>query len=88
MLWLLRSVSVVGLTHTRAFILTCIQTNRGLKFTHAALKRSQQDKNEELATSFGKAYDVTLKQHHNFLVKGAFSVSLVTQSLTHSLTAD
>ena len=47
---------------------------RGLSFTCKALQRAQADKNEELKTAFSKSYEVTLKQYHNFVVKGVFSV--------------
>ncbi|CEQ39863.1 SPOSA6832_01424, partial [Sporobolomyces salmonicolor] len=48
---------------------------RGLKFTQVALARSQADKKEELADSFTKAYEQTLKKYHSFVVKPLFTVS-------------
>jgi len=48
---------------------------RGLSFTCKALQNAQANASEELAVAFGKAYDVTLKTFHNFVVKGIFSVS-------------
>lgn len=48
---------------------------RGLDFTAQALRRSLGNKSEELTESFKKAYDGSLKQYHNFVVKGTFSVS-------------
>ena len=47
---------------------------RGLQFTVTALKRSIANELEELSVSFSEAYNVTLKQYHNFIVKGVFSV--------------
>lgn len=49
---------------------------RGLDFTAQALRRSLGDKSEELSTSFTKAYEGSLKQYHNFVVKGAFSLAM------------
>ncbi|PWN35993.1 putative het-c2 protein [Meira miltonrushii] len=49
---------------------------RGLDFTAKALRRSVNDKNEELATSFSKAYEGSLRQYHNFVVKGAFALAM------------
>lgn len=48
---------------------------RGLDFTAQALRRSQTHRTEELSESFTKAYEGSLRQYHNFIVKGAFSVS-------------
>ena len=49
---------------------------RGLCFTCVALINAQANKSEELAAAFGKAYEVTLKKYHNFIVKGVFAVRL------------
>ncbi|ORY59408.1 glycolipid transfer protein domain-containing protein [Leucosporidium creatinivorum] len=49
---------------------------RGLKFTQIALQRSQADKAEELAVSFTKAYEVTLKKFHSFVVKPLFALAM------------
>ncbi|CAO1617808.1 unnamed protein product [Sympodiomycopsis kandeliae] len=49
---------------------------RGLDFTAQALRRSQADKSEELSVSFTKAYEGSLKKHHSFIVKGAFSLAM------------
>jgi hypothetical protein len=49
---------------------------RGLQFTYLGLKASLANKTEELTASFTGAYDKTLKQYHNFVVKGTFSVRL------------
>ncbi|GAA5848192.1 hypothetical protein JCM8547_004438 [Rhodosporidiobolus lusitaniae] len=49
---------------------------RGLKFTQVALTRSQADKNEELADSFSKAYEQTLKKYHSFVVKPIFALAM------------
>ncbi|KAI9136758.1 glycolipid transfer protein domain-containing protein [Paraphysoderma sedebokerense] len=48
---------------------------RGLEFTALALRRSVDNPAEELTVSFTKAYEGTLKQYHNFMVKGVFTVS-------------
>ncbi|KAH8916543.1 glycolipid transfer protein, partial [Atractiella rhizophila] len=49
---------------------------RGLRFTHAAMARSLQNKGEELTESFTKAYEGSLKQFHNFVVKGVFTLAM------------
>jgi len=49
---------------------------RGLQFTMIALKLNQANSDQELSVSFSKAYEGTLKQYHNFLVKGVFAVAL------------
>lgn len=49
---------------------------RGLKFTQIALTRSQADKKEELTESFTKAYEVTLKKFHSFVVKPIFGLAM------------
>lgn len=47
---------------------------RGLSFTCKALQNAQANPKEELAAAFSKSYEATLKQFHNFVVKGIFSV--------------
>jgi hypothetical protein len=49
---------------------------RGLSFTCQALQNAQKDSSVELSTAFTKSYEATLKQFHNFVVKGIFSVRL------------
>ncbi|RVD89892.1 uncharacterized protein DFL_000880 [Arthrobotrys flagrans] len=49
---------------------------RGLDFTAKGIRHNLENPSEELATSFQHAYDGTLKQYHNFVVKGIFSVAL------------
>ncbi|KAL0956829.1 hypothetical protein HGRIS_002940 [Hohenbuehelia grisea] len=49
---------------------------RGLYFTCKALQNAQANKNEELAAAFSNSYGVTLKQFHNFVVKGVFAVAM------------
>ncbi|KAJ3807160.1 glycolipid transfer protein domain-containing protein [Lentinula lateritia] len=49
---------------------------RGLAFTCTALLNAQANENEELSVAFTKGYERTLKQYHNFLVKGIFSVAM------------
>ncbi|BGP37795.1 hypothetical protein JCM10450v2_001727 [Rhodotorula kratochvilovae] len=49
---------------------------RGLRFTQIALARSHADKTEELADSFSKAYEQTLKKHHSFVVKPIFALAM------------
>jgi Glycolipid transfer protein (GLTP) len=51
---------------------------RGLAFTCQALNAMQADKSVELSAAFGRAYERTLKQFHNFVVKSAFAVALAT----------
>ncbi|KAK6507456.1 hypothetical protein TWF481_005888 [Arthrobotrys musiformis] len=50
--------------------------SRGLDFTSKALRHNLSHPTEELVTSFQHSYDGTLKKHHNFVVKGIFSVAL------------
>ncbi|GAA98126.1 uncharacterized protein L969DRAFT_85946 [Mixia osmundae IAM 14324] len=49
---------------------------RGLKFTCTALQRSEKDQSEELSVSFTKAYEVTLRQYHSFVVRPVFSLAM------------
>ncbi|KAF8348253.1 glycolipid transfer protein domain-containing protein [Amanita rubescens] len=49
---------------------------RGLSFTCMALQFSQADEKEELSASFTKGYEGSLKKHHNFVIKGVFSVAM------------
>ncbi|KAK6346877.1 hypothetical protein TWF696_006982 [Orbilia brochopaga] len=49
---------------------------RGLDFTAKALRHNVNNPEEELTTSFQHSYDATLKKHHNFVVKGIFTVAL------------
>ncbi|KAF3917445.1 hypothetical protein ABW21_db0207598 [Orbilia brochopaga] len=49
---------------------------RGLDFTAKALRHNVNDGNVELVDSFSNAYGDTLKPHHNFIVKGIFTVAL------------
>lgn len=71
LLWLLRCASAWPniLAHDRSSIL-----HRGLHFTLIGLQNSWNNKSEELTKSFNDAYGVTLKQYHNFVVKGVFTV--------------
>ncbi|KAG2234992.1 hypothetical protein INT48_000234 [Thamnidium elegans] len=43
--------------------------SRGLDFTAQALRRSVDDAEEELNVSFTKAYEQTLRKHHNMLIR-------------------
>jgi hypothetical protein len=49
---------------------------RGLSFTHRSLHASQSDPKVELAKAFNQGYDVSLKTHHSFVVKGVFSLAM------------
>ncbi|PWN48438.1 putative het-c2 protein [Violaceomyces palustris] len=49
---------------------------RGLDFTAQALRRSRNDKSEELAASFTKAYETSLRPHHSFVVRPIFSLAM------------
>ncbi|KAA8911550.1 glycolipid transfer protein-like protein HET-C2 [Sphaerosporella brunnea] len=49
--------------------------NRGLEFTSRALRKNV-DSTEELTHSFSTSYESTLKKHHNFVVKGIFSLAM------------
>jgi len=50
--------------------------NRGLHFTSHALRRNHTTTTEELGVSFTNAYESTLKQHHGFIARSAFSVAM------------
>jgi len=50
--------------------------NRGLSFTCQALENAQKDKEKELAAAFTTSYGATLSKHHNFVVRGIFSVAM------------
>lgn len=76
---------VVTLRTSQKLVLTRISrfcTHSGLKFTQVALQRSQADKTEELADSFSKAYEQTLKKYHSFVVKPIFAVRSIPFLLT------
>jgi len=49
---------------------------RGLDFTAKGLRHNQDHPSEELSVSFTHAYGETLKPHHNFIIKGVFSVAM------------
>ncbi|KAG8988042.1 hypothetical protein FRB90_002771 [Tulasnella sp. 427] len=49
---------------------------RGLHFTLAGLQRSHQNPNEEISESFSQGYQTTLKPHHNFVARGAFTLAM------------
>ncbi|KXS14061.1 glycolipid transfer protein [Gonapodya prolifera JEL478] len=49
---------------------------RGLCFTSDALRDSLSNPSHELAESFTKSYEGTLKPYHGFLVKGIFTVAM------------
>lgn len=42
-----------------------------------ALRFSLDNQNEELATSFTKAYEQTLRKHHSILVRPVFTVCIL-----------
>ncbi|KAG5915892.1 hypothetical protein E4U42_007880 [Claviceps africana] len=49
---------------------------RGLDFTCTALRLNLADPSKELCDSFRSAYGLTLRPHHNFLVKPIFSAAM------------
>ena len=51
---------------------------RGLDFTCKALQNAQAKQETELTDAFTNAYGVTLKQFHNFVVKGIFAVCTIS----------
>ena len=57
---------------------------RGLEFTCKALQIAQADTSKELSAAFTEAYGVTLKQYHNFVVKGIFAVCQSRASISHA----
>ncbi|KAI7868109.1 glycolipid transfer protein domain-containing protein [Spinellus fusiger] len=50
--------------------------SRGLGFTAQALRRSLDDPNEELVTSFTKAYENTLRKHHSIVIRPLFGFAM------------
>ena len=70
-MWLLRFVFSLRFNDVR----NLTRFGSGLHFVLVGLQSSYTNKDEELATSFTNAYGVTLRQYHNFVVKGVFSVS-------------
>ncbi|KAJ2379183.1 hypothetical protein IW150_000342 [Coemansia sp. RSA 2607] len=50
---------------------------RGLEFTAEGISRNLENKSDELSKSFTEAYEKTLKQFHNFIVKGVFNVAMM-----------
>ncbi|KAJ2537904.1 hypothetical protein EV175_006582, partial [Coemansia sp. RSA 1933] len=50
---------------------------RGLEMTAIGLKRNLDNKDEALSDSFTKAYNNTLKQYHNFIVRNMFTVAML-----------
>jgi len=49
---------------------------RGLEFTSVALRRSKDNREEELSVSFTFAYGGTLKKHHSFVVRPVFVLAM------------
>ncbi|KZP34427.1 glycolipid transfer protein [Athelia psychrophila] len=49
---------------------------RGMSFTCKSLQNLQANKSEELTAAFTKGYEGSLKQFHNFVVKGVFAVAM------------
>ncbi|KAL4064780.1 glycolipid transfer protein domain-containing protein [Scleroderma yunnanense] len=49
---------------------------RGLAFTYKALHVAQADAKVELSNAFTLGYEATLKQYHNFVVKGIFALAM------------
>lgn len=47
-----------------------------MDFTAQALRRSVDNPSEELTVSFTEAYNNTLKEYHNFIVKKVFAVAM------------
>lgn len=62
---------------------------RGLYFTCKSLQNSQANKdanNNDLSAAFSSGYEQSLKQFHNFMVKGIFAVRSASRSciiITH-----
>ncbi|KAI0690431.1 het-c2 protein [Cytidiella melzeri] len=49
---------------------------RGLSFTCKALQNAQANQETELTDGFTAAYNVTLKQYHNFVVRPMFALAM------------
>ncbi|KAJ1896664.1 hypothetical protein LPJ66_003854 [Kickxella alabastrina] len=49
---------------------------RGLEFTAMGVNKNLSTANEELSASFTIAYERTIKQYHNFVVKAAFNLAM------------
>ena len=60
----------------KGFFLPADFNQRGLEFTALALRKNVSTEKEELAASFTSSYESTLKKHHNFVVKGIFTLAM------------
>lgn len=49
---------------------------RGLHFTAVAMRRNITNKDEELSSSFNKAYSETLSKYHSMLVRPVFKLAM------------
>ncbi|KAJ1813638.1 hypothetical protein LPJ75_003102, partial [Coemansia sp. RSA 2598] len=49
---------------------------RGLDFTAKGIARNIAQPGEELSESFTEAYRLTLKEFHNFIIKGVFNMAM------------
>lgn len=65
----------IALPKTNSELLLLLLTS-GLEFTEKALRKNIQNPSEELNVSFTNAYGETLKQYHNMLVKGVFTLAM------------
>lgn len=82
LMWLLRCVAREGRREGGALTTTTTCPPSGLDFTAQALRRSIADPSEELSVSFTKAYETSLRQYHNFVVKGAFGVGACVRGVS------
>jgi hypothetical protein len=70
-MWLLRCAPRHG---TRRASAAHAVAHSGLDFTAKALRRSVNNKQEELSVSFTQAYEASLRQFHSFVVRPIFAV--------------
>ncbi|KAI8904704.1 glycolipid transfer protein domain-containing protein [Gorgonomyces haynaldii] len=57
-------------------ITSLLWLKRALEFTSLSLRRSVDNPQEELSTSFNTAYKSTLSQYHSFLIRPVFSMAM------------
>ncbi|KDQ57281.1 hypothetical protein JAAARDRAFT_131442 [Jaapia argillacea MUCL 33604] len=53
-----------------------VRLMRGLAFTCQALQNALNDRRSELHVCFKRSYDVTLRQHHSFIIRSVVTVAI------------
>ncbi|KAJ2656838.1 hypothetical protein IWW48_004816 [Coemansia sp. RSA 1200] len=70
-------IAAEAVTKVRTATQGLLWLKRGLEMTAMGLKRNLLDKSEALSDSFTEAYNKTLMQFHNFIVKKMFGVAML-----------